>query len=414
MRIFCFNIAVDDVSQAEALNIVQGFLNDGQQHYVVTPNPEIVLLANRDNSFQRALAKADLSLIDGYGLALGLRLAGIRCQNRLTGADFLNALLHKFSRNYKFFFLGSEHGTAQQAASIACQKYGSRPIGTFEPRRGIYETGKEIEIKDEPAHRALVKIINEQAPDFLIVALGHDLQEKWLSNFLTDCPSVKVGMGVGGALDYLANRARRAPKFLRHLGLEWLWRLGNEPRRLRRIFKATVIFSIKTLRWIISMKFKFRPLMVGCILNQQGEILLVERAGVPNHWQFPQGGREPEETPEEAVRREMKEEIGTEKLTIIGQSKPDVYRYRWKKYPDEQTDDSIDSMARRRYHGYAGQRVTVFYFKYDGLSNAIKVDGQELVDYRWVKKKQLLSVIHPIRRRLAKIVLSDLERLRYN
>lgn len=411
MRIYCFNIVVDDVSQDEALKLVQEFLNDGKQHYIVTPNPEIVLQANSDYYFRRALIKADLSLVDGYGLTLALKLAGSNFHNRLTGADFLKALLRHFSPNYKFFFLGSEYGTAAKAAAAAGRQYRSRPIGTFEPPRGTYGTEVEIEAKDESAHQALIKLINDEKPDFLIVALGHGQQEKWLYKFLTDCPSVKVGMGVGGSLDYLANRIKRAPEFMRRLGLEWLWRLANEPTRLRRIFRATVIFPIKTLRWIINMKLRYRPLAVGCVLNNKGEILLVERAGVPNHWQFPQGGCELDETPAQAVRREMKEEIGVENLTIIGQSKPDVYRYRWQKIWDEQADDAA---GRRRYHGYAGQRVTVFYLKYNGPDDAIKVDGQELVAYRWVRQNKLLEVIHPVRRPLAKIVLNDLARLKYN
>lgn len=411
MRTYCFNIVVDDVPQDEALRLVQKFLNDGKQHYVVTPNPEIVLQANHDYYFRRALLMADLSLVDGYGLAMALKLVGCNFRNRLTGADFLNALLNHFSPNYKFFFLGSEHGTAAKAAAAAGRQYRAKPIGTFEPPRGIYSTAEEIKIKDLLAHQALIKLINEQMPNFLIVALGHGQQEKWLYKFLKECPSVRVGMAVGGSLDYLANRVKRAPKFMRQIGLEWLWRLGNEPRRSRRIFRATVIFPIKTLRWIINMKLKYRPLVVGCILNNDDEILLVERAGVPNHWQFPQGGCEPDETPEEAVRREMKEEIGVGNLIVIGQSKPDVYRYRWQKIWDEQINDSAN---RRRYHGYAGQRVTVFYLKYDGPREDIKVDEQELVAYRWVKKNTLLEVIHPVRRPLAKIVLNDLARLKYN
>ena len=409
MRTYCFNIAVDDLSQDEALKLVQKFLNDGQQHYIVTPNPEIVLQANSDYYFRRALIRADLSLVDGYGLALALKLAGCNFRNRLTGADFLNALLRHFSPNHKFFFLGAEHGTAAKAGAAVSRQYGAKPIGTFEPPRGIYNIKEEIKIKDEPAHQALIKLINDEAPDFLIVALGHGQQEKWLCEFLRECPSVKVGMGVGGSLDYLANNVKRAPELMRRLGLEWLWRLANEPARSRRIFRATVIFPIKTLRWIINMKLKYRPLVVGCIINRQGEILLVERAGVPNHWQFPQGGCEPDETPRQAVRREMKEEIGTENLTIIGQSKPDVYRYRWQKIWDEQTDDAA---GRRRYHGYAGQRVTVFYLKYDGPDDAIKVDKQELVAYRWVEKNKLLETIHLVRRPLAKIVLNDLAYLK--
>ena len=192
---------------------------------------------------------------------------------------------------------------------------------------------------------------------------------------------------------------------MRSLGLEWLWRMLVEPTRWRRIFDATVIFPLKALGWLINMRLKYRPLVVGCILNTQGQVLLVERVGIPNHWQFPQGGRELDEKPLAAVRREMLEEVGLDRLIVIGQSKPDVYRYRWKKIFDKDEDEAL---GRRRYYGFAGQSVTVFYLRFKGSNDDVKVDNQELTAYQWVSLDKLLSVIHPIRRPLAKIILRDL------
>src|SRR3989344_2685494 len=409
MRIYCFNIAVDNVSQDEALKLVQKFLNDGKQHYIVTPNPEMVVLASKDLTFRDALLRANLALVDGFGLILALRLAGYRLKERVTGSDFLNLIFAGVPKDTSFFFLGGENGVAKEAAKNVHAKYGINIVGTNEPPKGgVYSMKGEIFIINHPLHDRLIKHINKVKPDFLVVALGHGQQEKWLAKFLSYCPSVKVGIGVGGALDYLANRVVRAPWWMRRIGLEWSWRFVYTPSRWRRIFTATIVFLIKTVGWLLSMKFKYRPLTVGCIINKKGEILLVERAGVPNHWQFPQGGREPDETPSNAVLREMAEELNLTNLTIIGQSKPDVYKYRWQKIWSK--NDS-DTAKRKLYHVYAGQSVTVFYLKFDGKNDTVKVDQHELVDFRWVTPNKLLDFIHPVRRSLAKIIIKDLRRL---
>jgi N-acetylglucosaminyldiphosphoundecaprenol N-acetyl-beta-D-mannosaminyltransferase len=80
------------------------------------------------------------------------------------------------------------------------------------------------------------------APELLLVAFGHPKQEMWIARHLPDLPSVKVAVGIGGTLDYWSGAKKRAPQFLRSLGLEWFWRLMQEPKRWRRIFDAVVVF----------------------------------------------------------------------------------------------------------------------------------------------------------------------------
>jgi 8-oxo-dGTP pyrophosphatase MutT (NUDIX family) len=270
----------------------------------------------------------------------------------------------------------------------------------------MYQASAEIVVANTAGHRALMEGIRRAAPDVLVVALGHGQQEKWLERFLPACPSVRVALGVGGALDYLAGRVRRAPPLLRLLGLEWLWRLWCEPRRWRRMARATVIFPLNTLRWCVRMRLRYRESMVGCILNGNGEVLVVERAGSPGYWQLPQGGRERRESPQQAVLREMREELGTDKFTVLGQSKPGVHRYVWKKSWPKQERGPDEP---RRY-GYKGQRQTVFYLRFTGTDEDIVIDNKEHTAWRWVPPSRLLAVIHPIRRRLAAIVLEDLRR----
>jgi len=86
-------------------------------------------------------------------------------------------------------------------------------------------------------------MINRRQPDILFVALGHGRQEKWIARNLSKLSSVKLAMGVGGSFDYISGQVKRAPKFMRKLGLEWLYRLIKEPWRLPRILVAVIKFS---------------------------------------------------------------------------------------------------------------------------------------------------------------------------
>ena len=409
MRLFCLGVPVDNICVKEAIDIAKNYLRHNKQHYIVTPNPEIIIMAQEDIEFRNALLGASLSLPDGIGLKLALFFAGYHLKERITGADFLNYCFISLPSQTKYFLLGGEGGVTAKAAAKARQLYDANVVGAFEPDRGVYDFTKEIKIADEGAHQILIKKINEASPDVLVVALGHGQQEKWLNKFMPLCRQVKVGIGVGGSLDYLGGRITRAPLFARRLGLEWLWRLAKEPKRWYRIFTATVIFPTKALGWLVRLKFKYRPAIVGCVINRQGRILIVRRVGPDNHWQLPQGGREENESLSSAVLREMGEEINLINLTIIGQSKENVYKYRWAK--NHFFARGRDDNDRASYYGYAGQSLTVFYLRHDGRDNEVKVDNHELASYKWIPLSRLIESVHPVRRPLAKIILTDAGRL---
>ena len=191
-------VKVDNVDLNQALKLVSGWLKTSKKHYITTPNPEMIVAAQKDNEFRRILNAADLAIPDG----VGLRLADGRLR-RLAGADLMLKLIKK---GYKTLLVGGQPGVAQ----IAAKKLGV--MGMTEPD--------------------MVKI-NKLKPQLLFVALGHGKQEKWIDKNLKKL-KVKVAMGVGGALDYVAKPWLRAPKLLQLLGLEWLWRLIVQPWRIKR------------------------------------------------------------------------------------------------------------------------------------------------------------------------------------
>lgn len=262
-------IYFDPVTYKEALDKVFFLMKDGKQHHIVTPNPEILLKAQGDEKYKKILNKASLSIPDGTGIIWAASLEGSLnifkgawhmfltvfaskrlpkvLPERVTGTDLMKGVLEKSIKDesdYKIFLLGAKDGVAEQIhENYRFKDKNCKIVGTYE---GSPKVSEEVSI---------LKRINESKPDMLFVAYGSPEQEKWISRNLKKMPSVKVAMGVGGAFDFLAGRAKRAPKTWRNMGLEWLWRLLKEPRRLKRIWNAAVVFPYLVLVRRINIRF---------------------------------------------------------------------------------------------------------------------------------------------------------------
>ncbi len=262
-RRMILGVPVDSLSSGEAPRHAAELLKNGGQHIVTTPNPEMLVDARRDPEFARALAKASLALPDGFGLMLTARLAKQPLASRVPGVDFVFDLARLAAeRGYTMYLLGAGEGVAKAAAQELRRKVGApteasglkiknvklRIVGaeggasiTPSPLPAPYRTCSGAGM-GEGGGEGVIARINSARPDILLVALGHGKQEKWIAAHLAELPSVKIAMGVGGALDFIAGRVRRAPRVFRLLGLEWLWRLLLQPWRIVRIWRAVVIF----------------------------------------------------------------------------------------------------------------------------------------------------------------------------
>ncbi len=247
VRMHILGVRIDNITRNEALARCMAFLNDGEQHLFTTPNPEIIIDAQRDDAFRSILNSADLAIPDGFGLMLAGRILGQPIRERIAGSDFLMDICGLAERESASVYLfGASPGVAQRAGEALQKKYPKLVIaGT--------DNGPHLPASDCDIHTAISKIQNTN-PHILFVAMGHGKQEKWIAAHLRDMSSVKIAMGVGGAFDFLAGTARRAPRFLRAMGLEWLWRLFCEPWRARRIFKAVIQFPLLTIREALSSK----------------------------------------------------------------------------------------------------------------------------------------------------------------
>lgn len=235
-KINILGIDIDVIDKKQTLLKIEEFLAGGKQNFTVTVNPEIILHAAEDKEFFNILNKADLSLADG----VGLKMAGwLMMKNlpRLTGADLAKDILKlaqdKDKRVAVVNWRGGLSGGKEIFAALK-NKFSGLNIKVFDFERE--EAGNLSEL-------------NNFSPEILFCNFGAPYQEKFIYNNLAKMPSVKVGLGVGGAFDFLTGKIKRAPKFMRFLGLEWLWRLFKQPWRLKRIFNAVVVFPFKFLIW---------------------------------------------------------------------------------------------------------------------------------------------------------------------
>lgn len=207
MKVNILGIKIDDIDMTEALSVVEKWIWSPGKRYIVTPNPEMIVAAQKDEGFKKILNGADLSIPDGTGLKLSGKI-----KNTFAGIDFMEKLIELANeKGFTTGFLGGRDGVAKKCSECLLQKY---------PKLEVVLISSDPKIKIPPL-------------DLLFVALGHGKQEKWIDENLKKIP-VHVVMGVGGAFDYLGGFVPRAPKVLRNLGLEWFFRLMVQPWRIKR------------------------------------------------------------------------------------------------------------------------------------------------------------------------------------
>lgn len=209
-------IKIDDVSIQEVVDTVKKWLSKKGKHYIVTPNPEIVVMAQKDKELKKIINNADLAIPDGAGL----KLTG-DIENISPGVDVMDRLV-KMAADLGFVtgFLGGRDRVAEGCAERLKSKY---------PKLKVSFARGDIDVDNngEATHYSLL------TTHLLFVAFGPPKQEKWIAKNLGKL-DVKVAMVVGGAFDYISGTVPRAPKWLRNLELEWLFRLIIQPWRIKR------------------------------------------------------------------------------------------------------------------------------------------------------------------------------------
>ena len=233
MKIDILSVKIDSLSFSEAMIIVNSLVRQKKHSQIVTVNPEFVMMARRDEEFRKIINQADLAVADGVGLLWAAKRKGTPFRERITGVDLTWAICRLAAeKGYKVFFLGAKEGVARKASIRVKQRYPEIKIA------GTYVGGP-----DDPATLYLVK---RSKPDILFVAFGAPKQDKFIYH-LKKMTNIPLAIGVGGTFDYIAGTASYAPKWMRKIGLEWLWRMITQPSRINRIITATIRFPIAVI-----------------------------------------------------------------------------------------------------------------------------------------------------------------------
>lgn len=221
-RVQILGVGFDRVALSDAVAEVERRIDRGERTFIITANPEFVMLCRQDREVAGIAARADLVVPDGTGAVVAARLLGDPLPGRAPGrllVDRLAALAT--ARRMSVFLLGAAPGIAERAAAVLRERHPELRIA------GTYAGSAD-------ADADVVPRVAAAAPDIVLVAFGMPKQERWIARNLPRLPSVRIAVGVGGSLDYLAGAAKAPPGIIHAIGLEWLWRLVRDPKRWRR------------------------------------------------------------------------------------------------------------------------------------------------------------------------------------
>jgi N-acetylglucosaminyldiphosphoundecaprenol N-acetyl-beta-D-mannosaminyltransferase len=424
-------LKVNFLSKQEVLRLIKARLQTNQKTWLTTVYSEFLYAGLNNPAVMQMLNKANIAIPDGIGIFwaknyLSIPLTVKSYWGKVFQSLFqakhslLKLLLNKKGiqtipgseliwdiskmaqeNNWSIFLLGGYGDTP---------KIASKKISLKFPNLKINFCNKN------PADLSVIEEINKAKPDILLVAYGPIRQEKWISENLENLSTVKLAVGLGGTFDYIAGKKISPPKFVRTLGLEWLWRFFTQPYRIKRIFQATFGLINLLILYKIYSYMEYRKNVVSVILNSHNQILICQRNPIPasghalgenildkykNYWQFPQGGVDQNESLEKTALREAWEEVGLNKLNLIKISlSQNKYWFTL----------SWQRIFKRKYR-WKGQSQNLVYLRHQGLDNEVKVDNNEFVNYKWVDQKDLLTLVHFERKPLAKIVEADLKEM---
>jgi N-acetylglucosaminyldiphosphoundecaprenol N-acetyl-beta-D-mannosaminyltransferase len=287
------NVPVDDLNMDEALDRLESFIeigrNTGKTHQVATVNADFAVKALHDPELRYLLQEADMATADGMPLVWGARLLGVPLEDRVTGADLVPALAERAAKKgYSFYLLGAAPGVADRAGKILQERYpGLKIAGVCSPPYGSI-----LEMD-----RSILDDIKAANPDVLLVAFGNPKQEKWIGMYGREL-GVPVMIGIGGTLDFIAGETKRAPEWMQRTGMEWSYRLLQEPRRLwrRYVVDLTAFGSFFIRQWWAMRQgpppSPLLPAVGSVIVGGTGVIAVNGKLTLDNHTDFLAKGQE--------------------------------------------------------------------------------------------------------------------------
>lgn len=233
MRVDILGVGFDNVTLDEAIVKAKPLINKNSASYIVTPNSEIVYEVLHNPELGKVINDAALVLPDGIGVIYASKILGSPIKGKVAGIEFAEALMSEYSKDSTpFYFLGGKPGIAEMASEKMRERYkGLNVVGTAD---GYFKDSEPVTAK-----------IRESGAKIVFVCLGAPKQELWIREFGKDTGAGLL-IGLGGCLDVFSETAERAPESWRRLGLEWLFRLIKEPKRLGRMLRIPM-FLLKAL-----------------------------------------------------------------------------------------------------------------------------------------------------------------------
>ena len=245
---------LDNLAFDEAVDRIIALARGDRPRFVVTPNVDHIMKFNRNPRLREAYRKASLVLADGMPVVWASRLLGSAVRDKVSGADLFPRVSEAAAEHgLSIYILGGLHGAAEEGARILQRRHPDlRVAGVQCPERGFHLDTKE--------NQQVIEAVRAASPDILFVALGCPKQELWMHDHC-EALGVPVSLGVGAAVDFISGKVRRAPTWMQRCGLEWLFRILREPRRLwKRYLLDDTPFLFRVFRLLFLRTFSPRAL----------------------------------------------------------------------------------------------------------------------------------------------------------
>lgn len=247
MKKILLNLEIRPNSKKIVLEKIKKYIsNPDGFHHIVSLNPENLVIAQKNATFRKVVNTAQIQVIDGFGVVLAGRILGYDLPPRLTGVDLMEEVVRVAAEGSSTVMLvGGKGNLAKELADCYNEQF---PKATYVGIEGIKNVAKTT--KEE--NKAIFSIVSSTKPRILLVAFGSPFQELWLWKNRDKLKGI-ICIGVGGSFDFLSGKIRRAPLFVRRLGLEWIWRLIRQPWRIGRQLRL-VEFMYLVLKQRLAMK----------------------------------------------------------------------------------------------------------------------------------------------------------------
>jgi len=233
-------VHIDNLSCVEILDRVDRFLDEPKFHQIATVNPEFLVEADRNPEFKEVLNACDLRVADGFGITLASLFQREKLKCRFPGVDLMMEILRMADEKSLSVYLAVRAdglSTFVEIRSILLKRYPQLKV-----------SGSDVKIADCRLQIAeFQSSIKNLKSAIILCNFGAPHQEFFLAGLKAQNIETRLALGVGGSFDYLTGKQRRAPKCLRTSGLEWLWRLMAQPKRIKRIWNAVIVFPVRML-----------------------------------------------------------------------------------------------------------------------------------------------------------------------